>query len=482
MNTRTSRSHIPGIKVPAASPAITGRVLVPLVAALATLALMLTLAVAPMIAEAQGQKPVPISEPAGYGVPGQGSADDRLCLDCHEAKDAKMKRGHPDKTPEGCLKCHNPHSLKSQPSLPVPSREKCVVCHYQFSGLGAARAKEEREKVHAPVAQGKCSICHQEHDLGKKPEFTAPKDQLCDNCHEKQVAQRSLKSVHKPFANKQCSDCHNPHFSQNKHLTTLPEEQLCTTCHQDRKGEMALPVKHKPYEEGLCSSCHSPHASDYKANLKLDAKKLCSSCHFDRRKDLDKKVVHKPFSEGDCTACHAPHSSRGPKLIPFGSESELCFKCHQSQKAGFKKGSSHAFDGKLSCSSCHFPHASDSQGLSKPDPKSCLECHKKTGKFYLETGHNRVDKGKGKGACSNCHASHNAPNRPLLRGDPIKLCRDCHSSKNYGGHKVGPGSVDRRTGKSMTCITCHSIHGAGYKWLLPDYRGKLCLRCHNFDN
>ena len=91
------------------------------------------------------------------------------------------------------------------------------------------------------------------------------------------------------------------------------------------------------------------------------------------------------------------------------------------------------------------------------------------------------------GNCLACHGGHKAVEEKLLVQDPTKLCKDCHPQEHKLTHPVGQyekkGQVrtvtDPRTGKTVTCATCHDVHGGPNRFLTThDWQRDLCLQCH----
>jgi len=126
-------------------------------------------------------------------------------------------------------------------------------------GAAAPAAVRPTVQQHGPYAAKMCQACHSA-TLGNT--LVAPKDQLCQRCHELQMDKRY---VHGPLASGGCLVCHDPHSSPYRPLLVSPSEGFCFTCH-DRGAVAAIPG-HETIQEG-CTDCHDAHMSDSKYLLK----------------------------------------------------------------------------------------------------------------------------------------------------------------------------------------------------------------------
>ena len=191
------------------------------------------------------------------------------------------------------------------------------------------------------------------------------KDADCASCHEDKT---KGKAVHSAIA-MGCTTCHEVKTegeTTNVNLTA-PKEQICFNCHEKSND----PTLHAPYEKGLCVDCHDPHTSDHLKQLRQEVNPLCLQCHAARRVEGDTvqlagnqsiltadfraipKIVadpsqtkghpfvkhplagvNDPLRGGEpmsCLSCHAPHSSTQDKLIRTTKEGvDFCDACHQA--------------------------------------------------------------------------------------------------------------------------------------------------------
>jgi predicted CXXCH cytochrome family protein len=183
-------------------------------------------------------------------------------------------------------------------ALPVSAQEAdCVQCHGDLA---------TKKVVHAAVQMG-CRTCHDQLDAttvphkskGKAPKgLSAESPALCGNCHEKK--QFEGKVVHAPVAAGMCTGCHDPHSAANVGLLVKPPAALCLDCHADVKKkphvivgfsggghplgdatkakEVADPLRSgKPF---YCAACHEPHRSQRPRLNRFDkGMGSCQKCH-----------------------------------------------------------------------------------------------------------------------------------------------------------------------------------------------------------
>ena len=179
-----------------------------------------------------------------------------------------------------------PHAADS---LAQPGGCARTGCHAAFTG---------KASVHAPVAEGMCSPCH-ETAAGAKPRLVNGDEpsKTCGECHEVAAEVEHAKTPHPPAA-EGCLDCHTPHASNEPHLLRSKQPDLCYGCHE--KAELAVHVI---------------------AGLQQDKGHPLSAEHDPSRKG-------EPLT---CVSCHEPHASAGPRLFRWQAKSafELCQHCHK---------------------------------------------------------------------------------------------------------------------------------------------------------
>ena len=97
----------------------------------------------------------------------------------------------------------------------------------------------------------------------------APPQKLCMTCHT--FMSDSITAVeglwlHAPAAQGNCSLCHDPHQSVRPHLLIKTPGEICIQCHQ---GEF---VRHPAADRlsGVCLACHNPHLGKTALMLRKD--------------------------------------------------------------------------------------------------------------------------------------------------------------------------------------------------------------------
>lgn len=173
----------------------------------------------------------------------------------------------------------------------------CAQCHGDLVN---------KKAVHAAIPMG-CKICHSQLDAtgvphrsaGNAPKgLSAAPPALCGNCHAKSLFEGKL--VHAPVAAGTCSTCHDPHASDSVGLLRKDPAALCIDCHADVKKKPHLIVGFSggghplgdakkstgvpdPLRSGkpfYCVACHEPHRSDLPRLGRFDkGMQSCQSCH-----------------------------------------------------------------------------------------------------------------------------------------------------------------------------------------------------------
>ncbi len=364
-------------------------------------------------------------------------------------------------------------------AFPAVAADSCVTdkCH---QGLTT--------QAYTHPAMDSCDTCHQatEKSHPKKGKKTFGLNQeakaLCTQCH---TAMTTLKFVHAAVAQGSCTDCHNVHAGEHK-LLAQPAKDLCAGCHPDKTDKKFV---HGPAATGDCVSCHKPHDGNNKALLVKEGADLCFSCHTDMEAQIKKKVVHQALA-GGCTSCHDPHGS-GAKMFFSASGAALCYQCHPDMESRITSAKSiHApLLSERGCASCHAPHASDSPKLlARAGKDLCLECHKGFLKKSQTVVHGPIKEGK----CQACHDPHASAQEKLLPKSyntdfyisysekEYELCFSCHKREmlKYPTTSYATNFRDgeknlhylhvNRQDKGRNCKSCHVIHGGDMPKLLAD--------------
>lgn len=379
----------------------------------------------------------------------------RDCLSCHEPIKASIQRAvsHKPALDGECVKCHAPHAARFPKLLSQRERALCATCHAeQITGF-------MKGSVHTPIKEGQCTTCHEVHGSENEHLLARAGNELCTGCHKEKHAEASFPTVHDPFVNGECLDCHAAHNSPFPAQLIARPTNLCQVCHPADSKELVSAHSDIPVAGTNCISCHDPHASQSKGLLR--------------------SFVHAPFGEKSCEMCHMTDSDT-PRLVRVAG-GRLCAPCHRDYP---KKSDPvvHAPVAKRECASCHVPHTGDVKALLASPPKQlCTSCHQALVDrgAVSKSAHPVIDE---KGACLGCHSPHSSTEEHLLISGPIRTCLACHETAKHG-HPLGDDRLDPRTGKAITCVTCHDPHGTAFSYQLRgDQSRGLCVECHDSEH
>ena len=278
-----------------------------------------------------------------------------LCLDCHDAKDADLRKAHQNQPFEkaDCLSCHDPHQ--------------------------SAAPKLMNKFMHPPFADKQCDFCHAPAKDGKVVLTQADAKSLCVMCHDDKAKAIDNAKVQHPGAAGDCTDCHSPHASRQPALPKTNAVDICLACHSDIADLGKKHVRHQPAFEQGCGICHNPHGNDNDHLLRAKTPNaLCLECHGPDAKgkklesehvvtifdgvvklpeDYFRKVPILPLRYGgghpverhpvsdvvdpndrtkvltpmNCLTCHQPHSSAQPDLLVKDQANNMAFckNCHK---------------------------------------------------------------------------------------------------------------------------------------------------------
>lgn len=394
-------------------------------------------------------------------------------------------------------------TLYALPTL--KTKGSCLDCHSPL--------KKELAKpfLHAPFKNGECVKCHNPHVSSEGGLLKERANTLCLSCHSKLKERFKKEHLHGALAQGTCLDCHSPHGSNFKGLLKAEEKSLCLKCHKETlEKDLGKKVIHQPFKEGKCYSCHDIHSSPERNLLKGEAKVECVKCHKPGCKfgNINLSEITK---DRNCLECHNGHASNSTSLLgPLGHEfflskdcnlchaeakelkdfkkkmgTELCLGCHPKKEGFINENDPHFSFKENACLLCHSPHGSKREKFLASPPLDCWNCHnniiKKT-EIMNKKLHGLKKSVLRNFECLACHTPVHSQGKYLFRGgDPLglKTCARCHPREHETTHPVGEKYKDPRTGKALTCSSCHSMHEARYKYLLThDGERELCLQCH----
>jgi len=150
-----------------------------------------------------------------------------------------------------------------------------------------------------------------------------------------------------------------------------------------------------------------------------------------------------------CESCHGPASlhvlgggGRGKSIVNPGKDPEPCFECHRPIQAEFRLPQHHPLlEHKMNCSQCHDPHGSENAGLLVDKQKDlCLGCHTDVPQTHAHPfSAPAKDPRTGRDlSCTSCHDPHSSDQPQLLKGDKKReLCVQCHLGGNMEAHSPG---------------------------------------------
>jgi predicted CXXCH cytochrome family protein len=347
---------------------------------------------------------------------------------------------------------------------------------------------------HEPVAEGRCTECHDPHRSEMPSLLAGPSSMVCGGCHGDVVEFDGAESIHGP-AEGDCLQCHLPHGGQGKDMLVEPAPALCFNCHDDKGADFQASHLRLDASAMDCSSCHAPHSSS-RASLLLakahtpfedddcsvchdelasgtSTEELCLTCH-----DVStgtSKSRHAPFADGSCTECHNPHVSEGENLLPATS-AEACFRCHDGASLYTELDLAHGPVRDGQCELCHESHQSKHASLLRASNKElCFGCHGATGEHTsLRNQHAPF----GQGRCARCHEPHGGAEGTMTEQVP-SLCLGCHDVEKAS-------TVQKHRGMPVAgadCIGCHAPHASDGRGLVHEivhvpYADGDCSDCH----
>ncbi|MEK6606514.1 MAG: cytochrome c3 family protein [Myxococcota bacterium] len=403
-------------------------------------------------------------DPHGSDQPNQLVKDtvSDLCAECHEGIDTKP-HVHTAVSMGECLGCHDPHRGHDRPLLKVARERVCFECH-EAKDLISDRVR------HAPVPEGRCLECHDPHGSENPSQTRKAGKALCLECHDAKARggldrpgptkriDLSRKTVHKPVAEGDCQRCHEQtHSTRRGALLKKRPPELCEGCHPRKHPEFV----HGAVRAGDCAVCHDPHSSDQPKLLRAAGAPLCFRCHAD---DVTGRAfVHKPVAEGKCQGCHDPHGAAAPFNLRAGEGRQVCDSCHAKADSPIPRDPKfpHAALERYGCTACHDPHGTANRfQLVKPVNALCGSCHADhtdglhvttfvPGGHAVSGGPDPHDPGRGF-SCASCHNPHGSDSPKLLRfgESPADTCDWCHGDRTGKHPKLKDISKRGRNGSA----------------------------------
>lgn len=376
----------------------------------------------------------------------------KLCTECHGdyVKEQTSEEGFVPHKPfinGQCRACHMPHGIFGSLQLQGTVLTICTSCH---EGFDASTNVDENMKIHKPVSEGGCLICHNSHGSPVKGLLNADEAKICYSCHNKNEF-ADKKTVHKAIE-LSCSSCHSPHKSDKPTLLKSEAANLCAKCHDYSKSSIKSSHNKIEFSTSDCFSCHEPHSTD--------------------KNKLMRKVEHKPFADRNCASCHdLLVNSKDDEQGSNGLKDDFCFSCHSDFMSKIEQLKfSHGGDFNKQCITCHDVHASDNNYLLKDNEKSlCMTCHDN---YQSELNKVFVHTPVKENTCSGCHSAHGSQIKNFLKFDTKEICVTCHDTVEKAVKNSHKPAADQ------DCMVCHSPHSSDEKGILLDSQEEICYSCH----
>lgn len=275
-----------------------------------------------------------------------------LCLDCHDAKSADLRKAHQNQPFDkaDCLTCHDPH----QSDVP----------------------KLMAKFMHPPFADKQCEVCHAPAKDGKVVLTQADSKSLCVTCHSEKAEQIEKAKIQHPGAAGDCTDCHNPHASREPGLPKTNGVDICLGCHSEIADLGKKRVHHQPAFQQGCGTCHEPHGGENEHLLRAKSTNaLCLECHGP---DSDPKTLEPAHlvtifdGKVKLPENYFTHVIVLPLKYGIGHPTER----HPVADAINPK-TSKTFP--MTCLTCHQPHSGNEEGMLVKDQQNnmnfCKTCH-----------------------------------------------------------------------------------------------------------
>lgn len=279
-----------------------------------------------------------------------------LCIDCHDTKDANLKKAHHNQPFEtaSCVQCHDPHQ--------------------------SAQPKLMQKFVHPAFENGGCDNCHKPASAGKVMLNDTDTRKLCLTCHSEKEKEMADAKVQHPGAQGECVACHNPHAGPTPGFLQPDPVNACTTCHADIAAQHKKSHLHQPVFEQGCATCHEAHGSERPKLLRADVTQLCLECHSSASKP--QKVAGEPYITIFNGKVKLPEDYFRKNDVPrfevkFGLGHPTANHPVQNVRDPEDPNKIRA---EINCLSCHQAHAGDARAMlvkdQRPGLMFCRTCHK----------------------------------------------------------------------------------------------------------
>ena len=120
--------------------------------------------------------------------------------------------------------------------------------------------------VHSPYAERNCVACHESNYSQRLKDDVS---RVCTGCHKAFLVQ--AKFIHAPVADGQCTLCHAAHQAREKFRLVKDSRELCFDCHDP--DEVLRIRACGDAEDRVCTACHDPHQGNQRFLLRARAEK-----------------------------------------------------------------------------------------------------------------------------------------------------------------------------------------------------------------
>ena len=413
------------------------------------------------------------------------STDTSNCLACHDGDLAKGKSfGHVD-TAENCSTCHSVTGNNFSTFVNTFSHNasvvngNCASCH----NTGIATPK----KVNHIPAQGECSQCHSDTNIGGFTSNTflggvhSGISGGCEGCHTDRVMlpnhpDLTKNSAHLPTV-QDCDVCHTiTSFMAPTNFTHAGITGSCTSCHGGgfvATGALAKTPNH-PATTQDCGVCHNTNSFADATFDHTGRVSNCNECHANGATGaVTKKNSGHVVTNEDCSVCHVPGTFKNATFDHTGIVNN-CVSCHDGSGAIATVKNSGHLPTNEDCSVCHnttaFAGASfDHQGIVD----NCVLCHDGATARGKTPPPNHVPTNED---CSVCHQTTGFSPAAFAHTGIVDNCVSCHDGK------FATGKNTNHVATNQDCSVCHTTsQPLSFTGAVFDHTGIVdnCESCHD---